>query len=552
MKKIISFIAATALAVSVVSASAATGGKMDNFKEKNVYTSNIYTDIAADSWYRGNVKQCYELALMLGDGNGNFNPDGYVTLAEAVTMAARVYNIYYGGSGTFDTSVGAHWYDSIVSYAEKSGIIKAGQFTDFERQATRAEMATIFATALPSDELNAINKVEAIPDVPSTDARFAAIQSLYNSGIVVGSDTARNFKPDTNIKRSEAAAIICRMAVKSSRLKIDDIKAETSQQGETAESTNIASQQTSTQTESGNTSSGGSSSSSFNGTSGKTSGSGGSSGGSINTGTGSQVGEDIPDDSNTDDGNTISESNMKNNENNKTEDGPAAELGTWSAKRVADDYGDVTYAIDKKDESAIINFNLNSNISDKELDMSKMRIGLVKVDWVKGVVEFIGKDIRLWGSYKKVSGESELVPGSYCLENIINSSVTTFECMLAPEDAARLNDTGYIEKINNPSDGESFIFAMEPEWYDGSAAEFIVVQTGKKVLTINNFAEGSVVRYLFTASDEKATRVVTSKIVLPFDCESIIFCTLYKEPIKEVILDDESLSGGVEFDEVHK
>ena len=203
-----------------------------------------------------------------------------------------------------------------------------------------------------------------------------------------------------------------------------------------------------------------------------------------------------------------------------------------------------------KDESAIINFNLNSNISNKELDMSKMRIGLVKVDWVKGVVEFIGKDIRLWGSYKKVSGESELVPGSYCLENIINSSVTTFECMLAPEDAARLNDTGYIEKINNPSDGESFIFAMEPEWYDGSAAEFIVVQTGIKVLTINNFAEGSVVRYLFTASDEKATRVVTSKIVLPFDCESIIFCTLYKEPIKEVILDDESLGGGVEFDEV--
>lgn len=557
MKKIISFIAATALAVSAMSVSAATGGKMDNFKEKNVYTSNIYTDIAADSWYRGNVKQCYELALMLGDGNGNFNPDGYVTLAEAVTMAARVYNIYYGGSGTFDTSVGAHWYDSIVSYAEKSGIIKAGQFTDFERQATRAEMATIFATALPSDELNAINKVEAIPDVPSTDARFAAIQSLYNSGIVVGSDTARNFKPDTNIKRSEAAAIICRMAVKSSRLKIDDIKAATSQQGETAESTNIASQQTSTQTESGNTSSGGSSSSSFNGTSGKTSGSGGnsggSSGGSINTGTGSQVGEDIPDDANTDDGNTISESDLKNNENNKTEDGPAAELGVWNATRIADEFGTVTYAMDKKDESGIFYFNFSGEHTDKDFDMSKVRIGLVVKDDIKGTVEFVGKDIRLWGSYSKVASEEELVPGTYCTQT--NPDGDTFlKCMLAEIDASRINGSGNVEKINDKKDEYVFIIAMEPDWYEGSTSQYIVVQAARNVLVINDFRTKPDVYYTYTSEEtgEKFIYATSDKILVPLDCEKVTFCTLKRVALKEVILDDESLSGGVEFDEVHK
>lgn len=232
--------------------------------------------------------------------------------------------------------------------------------------------------------------------------------------------------------------------------------------------------------------------------------------------------------------------------------GAAAETGNWSAVRAVDDFGIVTYSIDKKDESAIIYFNLDASIQDKELDMSKMRIGLVKVDWYNSTVEYVGKDIRLWGSYRRVSCENQLVPGTYCLENIISNSVTSFKCMLSCEDAARLNNTGYAEKINSPSNGESFVFAMEDGWYEGSAAKYIVAQQCNKVLTINNFVENSVVRYIYDISNEKAIRIVTRKVILPIDCEIIIFCTLFKEPIKEVTLDENTMRRGVDFSDVHR
>jgi hypothetical protein len=37
------------------------------------------------------------------------------------------------------------------------------------------------------------------------------VYMLYRSGILGGSDGARNFMPSTNIRRSEVAAVVCRM-----------------------------------------------------------------------------------------------------------------------------------------------------------------------------------------------------------------------------------------------------------------------------------------------------------------------------------------------------
>ena len=51
----------------------------------------------------------------------------------------------------------------------------------------------------------------SIPDVPMTHEYADDIYTLYRLGVLSGSDSERSFLPDSNIKRSEVAAILCRL-----------------------------------------------------------------------------------------------------------------------------------------------------------------------------------------------------------------------------------------------------------------------------------------------------------------------------------------------------
>ena len=233
--------------------------------------------------------------------------------------------------------------------------------------------------------------------------------------------------------------------------------------------------------------------------------------------------------------------------------GPAAELDIWSADRIVDDFGTVTYAVDKKDESGIFYFNFSGEHAGKDFDMSKVRIGLVVKDDIKGTVEFVGKDIRLWGSYRKVASEEELVPGTYCTQT--NPYGDTFlKCMLAEIDASRINGSGNVEKISDTKDEYTFIIAMESDWYEGSTSQYILVQAARNVLVINDFRTKPDVYYTYTSEEtgEKFIYATSGKILVPLDCEKVTFCTFKRVSLKEVILDDETLSNGVDFSEIHR
>ena len=71
----------------------------------------------------------------------------------------------------------------------------------------------IFYGALPLKEFAKINNVEdnIIPDVKIGDAYSGEIYTFYRAGILTGNDARGTFKPDSNIARSEVAAIVMRM-----------------------------------------------------------------------------------------------------------------------------------------------------------------------------------------------------------------------------------------------------------------------------------------------------------------------------------------------------
>ncbi len=190
---------------------ALTEEQMQHFSEVNAYETGLFKDVASGEWYEEGISQAYSLGLMQGIGNSFFSTDGNVTLAEAVAMAARLHSIYYNGTAEFESA--ETWYAPYVFYARKNGII-TDLYEDYTQPATRAQFAEIFASALPDAALSEINSVEsnAIPDVSHTMESSEAIYQLYRAGILTGSDEKGTFFPANTIRRSEAAAIVTRMA----------------------------------------------------------------------------------------------------------------------------------------------------------------------------------------------------------------------------------------------------------------------------------------------------------------------------------------------------
>lgn len=188
----------------------------ENFTAQTTYTLGQFTDVADNAWYADNVRAAYEYGLINGQSATRFAPDSSLTVAEAVKLAACLHSIYNTGSAEFASS--SPWYRTYVDYALQNGILTAER-SDYTQPASRAVFASVLAAALPADALGAINTIEdgAIPDVSSSASYADAVYQLYRAGVLTGSDSAGRFMPSSTIKRSEAAAIVTRMADPSLR-----------------------------------------------------------------------------------------------------------------------------------------------------------------------------------------------------------------------------------------------------------------------------------------------------------------------------------------------
>ena len=216
MKKGISFFLSVVLLLTLLPGSAyAAESGMGNFQRNGSYYTGLFTDIPADAWYADGVAAAYELGLMVGSGQNTFSPNGTVTLAEAVAMAARIHSRY--GSGLESFAQGSPWYQVYVDYAVNNGLLPAGEFSDFTVPATRGQLAHILAAALPASELAPINSVPTLPDVDDTTPYHDDIFLLYRAGVLTGNDSAGTFTPNAAITRCEVATIAARMVQPDAR-----------------------------------------------------------------------------------------------------------------------------------------------------------------------------------------------------------------------------------------------------------------------------------------------------------------------------------------------
>ena len=195
------------------------GDDITKFPFTKEFSASTFSDIKSSDWFYGDVETSYKLGLMNGRSETEFAPTGSMTVAEAITIAARL-NATYNKKEISAAADGEAWYTPYINYAKSNGIIVNNQFGDYTKVATRREVAQIFAYSVPNEWLNAINVFNNIPDVPTSDKAFKDVQKLYNAGIIVGVDEAYNFNPDADIKRSEISAIINRIALTENRKRV--------------------------------------------------------------------------------------------------------------------------------------------------------------------------------------------------------------------------------------------------------------------------------------------------------------------------------------------
>ncbi len=206
-----------ALAVLICSAGwcavfAQGGIKFDNAVQ---YADGCFTDVTDSAWYADEVAAVYSAGLMNGTGDSTFSPQAEVSVAQAITLSARLNAAFY--KKTIPQKDG-NWYDAYVEYARQQGFLKDGDFDDYTRTITRIEFVCLVSDCLPDEYYNPINIVDKIPDVASNDAAFSDVLKLYNAGVIMGNDEFGNFLPQNSLKRSEIAAIINRVADPSKRI----------------------------------------------------------------------------------------------------------------------------------------------------------------------------------------------------------------------------------------------------------------------------------------------------------------------------------------------
>ena len=153
-----------------------------------------FDDVNKEAWYYDYACYVSDKGIMTGVGDNKFLPDSSITVAEVITIASR---IHADSHGDVIADIGAEkWYKKYTEYADKNKIATKLRFGySYESEATRAEVASVFASLICDDEV-CNSGVTYVPDmrdkarlaefVDGTD--YQSVLNLMRAGVVKGKD----------------------------------------------------------------------------------------------------------------------------------------------------------------------------------------------------------------------------------------------------------------------------------------------------------------------------------------------------------------------------
>ncbi len=189
-KKIISFIALVAILASTgISTPVSAEG---------------FNDVKKSDWYYNHVTKLITLQITSGYTDGTFRPNSSVTRAEFVTFLCKSTGLVQIDGYTYSDTKNS-WAKKWISAAVNNNIIDKGANFNPNKAITRQEAVEMLCRAL-----NLLEDVSMKSPFADTTANLGYSNTAYKEFLMVGSlkDGKRYFYPNTDLKRSEVAAII--------------------------------------------------------------------------------------------------------------------------------------------------------------------------------------------------------------------------------------------------------------------------------------------------------------------------------------------------------
>ncbi len=168
------------------------------------------------SWANDAISSLTERGVIMGDGKGNFKPANDIIRADFVVMLSRLTDMGVKGNAKFSDVPAGKYYTDAISKASEAGIILGNGNGNFEPQSsiTRQDAFVMVYRYLKlmgkvddtKASMSSFKDASSLPQYAQQSVSF-----LVGKGIVKGNNGLLN--PSQTITRAETAAILYRIAV---------------------------------------------------------------------------------------------------------------------------------------------------------------------------------------------------------------------------------------------------------------------------------------------------------------------------------------------------
>ena len=161
-------------------------------------------------WAADSINYLRDIGIVQGDSQGNINPDKNITRAEFVTVINRAYELTARSADNFPDVLPGSWYYDEFAVAKYAGYIlgDANGNANPDRNITRAEAAVIFSRVLYLPYWSTQSTFLDSESFPNWS--YGSIVAMAEYGFITGYPD-NTFRPFNNMTRAEAFSILARV-----------------------------------------------------------------------------------------------------------------------------------------------------------------------------------------------------------------------------------------------------------------------------------------------------------------------------------------------------
>ena len=172
--------------------------------------AGTFSDIGGH-WSESYVQSCVEAGIINGYTDNTFRPDAKITRAETASLISKLFALSAADTDTFSDVKTGDWFRACVSAAYSAGIVNGYDDGSFRpgNNITRQDMAVMLMRGLENDNITIDGSISFEDDGLIADYAKESVARLAANGVITGYNN--QFRPDDELTRGEAAALICRI-----------------------------------------------------------------------------------------------------------------------------------------------------------------------------------------------------------------------------------------------------------------------------------------------------------------------------------------------------